>query len=83
MLASLEATPLPEWESKTAALAERVTRALLEAQKRLEPTARAGLPADCQPQDGGGRGRLPRQGPRPDPGAHRGGRPRGALRSRG
>ena len=39
VLASLEATPLPEWDSKTAALAERVTRALLEAQKRLEPTA--------------------------------------------
>lgn len=40
VLAALEATPLPEWENKTAALSERVTRALFEAEKRLEPTAR-------------------------------------------
>lgn len=40
VLEALEATPLPEWENKTAALSERVTRALFEAEKRLEPTAR-------------------------------------------
>ena len=40
VLDALDATPLPEWENKTAALSERVTRALYEAEKRLEPTAR-------------------------------------------
>lgn len=40
VLETLQETPLPEWENKTAALSERVTRALLEAQKRLEPTAK-------------------------------------------
>jgi len=40
VLDALDATPLPEWENKTAALSERVTRALFEAEKRLEPTAR-------------------------------------------
>jgi len=40
VLEALDATPLPEWENKTAALSERVTRALFEAEKRLEPTAR-------------------------------------------
>ena len=40
VLNALDATPLPEWENKTAALSERVTRALFEAEKRLEPTAR-------------------------------------------
>ena len=40
VLEALDSTPLPEWENRTAALSERVTRALLEAEKRLEPTAR-------------------------------------------
>jgi hypothetical protein len=40
VLGSLEATPLHEWENKTAALSERVSRALLDAEKHLEPTAR-------------------------------------------
>ena len=40
VLDALDATPLPEWENKTAALSERVARALFEAEKRLEPTTR-------------------------------------------
>ena len=40
VLETLDETPLPEWENKTAALSERITRALLEAERRLEPTAR-------------------------------------------
>ena len=40
VLETLNETPLPEWENKTAALPERIARALLEAERRLEPTAR-------------------------------------------
>ena len=47
LLATLDATPLKEWENKTAAIAERIKSALLEAARRLEPTAvRVTLPSD-------------------------------------
>lgn len=39
LIATLDALPLPIWEQRTAALSERVKRALLEATKRLEPQA--------------------------------------------
>lgn len=46
LLKTLDATPLAEWENKTAAIAERVTRALLEAARQLEPKAvRVNVPA--------------------------------------
>ncbi len=39
LLATLDSTPLKDWENKTAAIAERVKAALLEAARRLEPKA--------------------------------------------
>lgn len=39
LLATLDATPLKEWENRTAAIAERIKAALLEAARRLEPKA--------------------------------------------
>jgi hypothetical protein len=46
LLATLDSTPLKEWENKTAAIAERVKAALLEAARRVEPKAeRVTLPS--------------------------------------
>jgi hypothetical protein len=46
LLATLGSTPLKEWENKTAAIAERIKAALLEAARRLEPKAeRVTLPS--------------------------------------
>ena len=46
LLTTLDATPLKEWENRTAAIAERIKLALLEASRRLEPTAeRVTLPS--------------------------------------
>ena len=39
LLAALGDTPLPSWTTKTDALAAQVSRALLDAAKKLEPTA--------------------------------------------
>jgi hypothetical protein len=46
LLATLDATPLKEWENRTAAISERIKAALLEAARRLEPKAeRVTLPS--------------------------------------
>ena len=46
LLATLDLTPLKEWENKTAAISERIKAALLEAARRLEPKAeRVTLPS--------------------------------------
>lgn len=47
LLATLEVTPLKEWDNRTAAISERIKTALLEVARRLEPTAvRVTLPSD-------------------------------------
>ena len=38
LLAALNETPLPNWATKTDALVAQVSRALLDAAKKLEPT---------------------------------------------
>jgi hypothetical protein len=46
LLATLDITPLKEWENRTAAISERIKAALLEAARRLEPKAeRVTLPS--------------------------------------
>jgi len=46
LLATLDGTALSEWENKTAAIAERIKKALLEATRRLAPKAeRVTLPS--------------------------------------
>jgi hypothetical protein len=46
LLVTLDATPLKEWENKTAAISERIKAALLEAARRMEPKAeRVTLPS--------------------------------------
>jgi hypothetical protein len=39
LLNTLDATPLKEWENKTAAISERIKSALLEAARRVQPKA--------------------------------------------
>ena len=48
LLASLDGMPLSQWEDATAALAERVARALTRAARALEPKAERVIPPHAQ-----------------------------------